>query len=107
MLGVIGLAASTRNLTVHEELESGDGFTDLVLEKFKTKTCCILELKKAESLDKCYDAAQDATAQIITKNYAEEFVGKHYKKIYGIGVGFARKSCKIISLGNLAKPSEH
>jgi len=102
MLGVIGLAASTRNLTVHEELESGEGFTDLVLEKFKTKTCCILELKKAESLDKCYDAAQDATAQILTKNYAAEFIGKRYKKVYGIGIGFAKKSCEIISLGNLA-----
>ena len=102
MLGVIGLAASTRNLTVHEELESGEGFTDLVLEKFKTKTCCILELKKAESLDKCYDAAQDATAQIINKNYAAKFIGKRYKKVYGIGIGFAKKSCKILSLGNIA-----
>ena len=102
MLGVIGLAASTRNLTVHEELESGEGFTDLVLEKFKTKTCCILELKKAESLGKCLNAAQKATAQIITKNYAEEFIGDRYKRVYGIGIGFAKKSCKIISLGNLA-----
>jgi hypothetical protein len=102
MLGVIGLAASTRKLTVHEELESGEGFSDLILDNFDTETCCILELKKAESLDKCYDAAQEATAQIITKNYAEEFIGKRYKKVYGIGIGFAKKSCKIISLGNLA-----
>ena len=92
MLGVIGLAASTRNLTIHEELESDEGFTDLVIEKFKTKTCCIiLELKKAESLDKCYAAAQDATAQIINKNYAAKFIGKRYKKVYGIGIGFAKK----------------
>jgi len=107
MLGVIGLAASTRSLTIHEELESGDGFTDLILDNFDDKTCCILELKKAESLDKCYAAAQDATAQIITKNYAEEFVGKRYKKIYGIGIGFAKKSCEIISLGNLAEATQH
>jgi hypothetical protein len=106
MLGVIGLAASTRSLTIHEELESGEGFSDLILDNFDAENCCILELKKAESLDKCYAAAQEATAQIITKNYAAEFVGKHYKKVYGIGIGFARKSCKIISLGNLAKPSE-
>ena len=102
MLGVIGLAASTRSLTIHEELESGDGFTDLILDNFDDKTCCILELKKAESLDKCINAAQAATAQIITKDYAAKFIGKHYKKVYGIGIGFAKKSCEIISLGNLA-----
>jgi len=106
MLGVIGLAASTRSLTIHEELESGDGFTDLILDNFDDKTCCILELKKAESLDKCYDAAQEATAQIITKNYAAKFTGKRYKKVYGIGIGFAKKSCEIISIGNLAE-KEH
>jgi len=102
MLGVIGLAASTRNLIVHEELESGEGFTDLVLDDFVNENCCILELKKAESLDRRYAAAQEATAQILKKNYAEEFVGKHYKKVYGIGIGFAKKSCRIISMGNLA-----
>jgi len=102
MLGVIGLAASTRSLTIHEELESGDGFTDLILDNFDDKTCCILELKKAESLDKCYAAAQEATAQILTKNYAEEFIGDRYERVYGIGIGFAKKSCEIISLGNLA-----
>ena len=102
MLGVIGLAASTRNLTVHEELESGEGFTDLILDNFDDKTCCILELKKAESLGKCINAAQAATAQIITKNYAEEFIGDRYERVYGIGIGFAKKSCEIVSLGNLA-----
>jgi len=102
MLGVIGLAASTRSLTIHEELESGDGFTDLILDNFDDKTCCILELKKAESLGKCINAAQAATEQIITKNYAEEFIGDRYERVYGIGIGFAKKSCEIISLGNLA-----
>ena len=106
MLGVIGLVASTRNLTIHEELESGEGFTDLVLDDYVNENCCILEIKKAESLDKRYEAAQDDTAQIIKKNYAEEFIGKHYKKVYGIGIGFAKKSCKIISLGNLAETAQ-
>ena len=79
-----------RNLTVHEALESSEGDTSLVLEKFNTRTCCILELKKAKSLDKYYDAAQEGTAQIIKKNYAAKFIGKRYKKVYGIGIGFPK-----------------
>jgi hypothetical protein len=102
MLGVIDLAASTSNLSVHEELESGDGNTSLILDNFDAENCCILELKKAESLDKYYDASQEATAQILTKNYAAKFIGKRNKKVYGIGIGFAKKSYEIISLGNLA-----
>ena len=58
----------------------------LILDNFDDKTCCILEFKKAESLDKCINTTQEATAQIITKNYAEEFIGKHNKKVYGLGI---------------------
>jgi hypothetical protein len=101
MLGVIGLAASTRSLTIHEELESGDGFTDLILDNFDDKTCCILELKKAKSLDKCYAAAQEATAQIITKNYAAKFIGKRYKKVYGIRVVLPKSPVRLSPLAIL------
>ena len=80
--------------------------TSLILDNFDDKTCCILELKKAESLDKCYDAAQDATAQIINKNYAAKFIGKRYKKFYGLGIVLP-KIQKIISLGNLALATQH
>ena len=72
------------------------------MDDFVNENCCLLELKKAVILDKCYAAAQEATAQIINKNYAEEYIWKRYKKVYGIGIGFAKKCCKILSLSNLA-----
>ncbi len=50
MLRVIGLAASTRDLIIHEELESGEVLTDLVLDDFINEKCCILELKKTRVL---------------------------------------------------------
>jgi hypothetical protein len=50
MLKVTGLAASTRNLAVHEELDSGEGNTCLIMDSFITKTCCILELKRLIAL---------------------------------------------------------
>ena len=92
MLRVIGLAASTRDLIIHEELESGEVLTDLVLDDFINEKCCILELKKNESFDKRYAAAQEATTQIINKDHTAKFIGKRYKKVYGLGIGFAKKS---------------
>ena len=99
--GIIGLAASTRNLTVQEELESGLGYTDIVIINHATRTVCILELKKADNSDDCYEAAQKAAKQIVDKKYAAKFIENHARKVFGIGIGFARKSCEIVSLGNL------
>ncbi len=80
--------------------------TSLILDNFDDKTCCILEFKKAENLDKFINTTHEATAQILTKNYAEEFIGKRYKKFYGLGIVLP-KIQKIISLGNHALATQH
>ncbi|MBO5566728.1 MAG: PD-(D/E)XK nuclease domain-containing protein, partial [Succinivibrio sp.] len=108
MTGILGLAAATKNFRYHEEIESGTGFSDIIIDSFDKKTACILELKKTEKLEDCYDAADVATKQIIQKDYASKFISLRYKKVYGIGIGFAQKSCEIISLGNLVEtPANH
>ena len=105
MTGILGLASATKNFRYLEEIESGTGFSDIIIDSFDNKTACILELKKTENLEDCYDAAQAATKQIIQKNYAAKFISRRYKKVYGIGIGFAQKSCEIVSLGNLVEDS--
>lgn len=103
LLGVLGLAASTRGIEIFEEQESGSGFSDLILDSFQDKTACILELKRTNILDDCYDAATQATKQIVAQNYATKYILKRYKRVYGIGIGFAKKDCEIVSLGNLVQ----
>ncbi|MBO6258190.1 MAG: PD-(D/E)XK nuclease domain-containing protein, partial [Succinivibrio sp.] len=103
MTGVLGLACAAKGIDFYEEIESGDGFSDLILDNFDAETVCILELKKATELADCYDAAMDATKQIIRKDYASKFISQRYKNVYGIGIGFAKKSCKVVSLGNLTE----
>ncbi|MBO6258493.1 MAG: AAA family ATPase [Succinivibrio sp.] len=103
MTGILGLATATRGLEYHEEIETGTGFSDIIIDSFDTKTACILELKRVEKLEDCYDAAQTAVRQITKKDYAAKFISKRYKKIFGLGIGFAKKSCEIVSLGNLVE----
>ena len=105
MTGILGLATATKNFTYHEEIESGTGFSDIIIDSFDNKTACILELKKTENLEDCYDVADAATKQIIKKDYASKFISRRYKKIFGIGIGFAKKSCEMVSLGNLVENS--
>ena len=103
MTGILGLAAATKSFKYHEEIESGTGFSDIIIDNFDSEIACILELKKTEKLEDCYDAADDATKQIIQKDYASKFISRRYKIVFGIGIGFAQKSCKIVSLGNLVE----
>ena len=105
MTGILGLASATKNFRYIEEIESRTGFSDIIIDSFDNKTACILELKKTENLEDCYDAAQTATKQIIQKDYAAKFISRRYKKVYGIGIGFAKKSCEIVSLGNQVEDS--
>ena len=105
MTGVLGLACAAKGIEFHEEIESGNGFSDLILDNFDTKTACILELKRTKELDDCFAAAQSATEQIIKKDYAAKFILRRYQKIYGVGIGFAKKSCVTNSLGNLVEGS--
>ena len=46
MTGVLGLACAAKSIEFHEEIESGDGFSDLILDNFDAETVCILELKR-------------------------------------------------------------
>ncbi|MDD7286404.1 MAG: AAA family ATPase [Succinivibrio sp.] len=103
LTGILGLATATKGLEYHEEIESGTGFSDIIIDSFDTKTACILELKKTDKLEDCYDAAEAATKQIIQKDNASKFILRRYKKVFGLGIGFAQKSCEIISLGNLVE----
>ncbi|MBO6257782.1 MAG: PD-(D/E)XK nuclease domain-containing protein [Succinivibrio sp.] len=103
MTGIPGLACAVKGIRYQEEAENGDGFSDLILDSFNTETAGILELKRVTELADCYDAALDATKQINIKDYASRFVSLRYKKVYGIGIGFAKKSCEMVSLGNLVE----
>ncbi|MBO5565619.1 MAG: PD-(D/E)XK nuclease domain-containing protein, partial [Succinivibrio sp.] len=105
LTGILGLASATKNFRYLEETESGAGFSDIIIDNFDSEIACILELKKTKKLEDSYDAAQAASKQIIQKDYASKFISRRYKKVYGIGIGFAQKSCKIVSLGNLVAKS--
>ena len=104
MVGVLGIASAAKGISFHEEIESGDGFPDIVLKNDATDTVAVIEFKKGknERLERIQSAA-DAAKQILEKRYAEPYLAEKYKNVYAIGIGFGGKDCYIQSLGNLAK----
>lgn len=103
MAGVLALASTSKDVEFHEEIESGDGFPDIVLKKDSAETVTVLEFKKGEN-DRLsrIKSAEYALDQILKKKYAEPYIKEQYKNVYAIGIGFGGKECYVQSLGNLA-----
>ena len=103
MTGILGFACAAKGVEFHEEIESGDGFPDVVLKKKLTRTTAVLEFKKGKKdLSALSESADYAIDQIIKKGYAEPYIKEGYRNVYGIGIGFGGKDCTVKSLGNMA-----
>lgn len=102
MSGVLGIACATKGIEFHEEIESGDGFPDIVLKNDSSDTVVVLEFKKGDN-DRLsrIRSAEYAADQITIKKYAEPYIAEQYKKVYAIGIGFGGKDCYVKTLGNL------
>ena len=104
MSGVLGFACAAKGLEFYEEIESGEGFPDVVIKKKLTRTVTVLEFKRGKSdLSALTENAVYATEQIIKMQYAAPYLREGYSRVYGIGIGFGGKDCVVKSLGNLAE----
>ncbi|SPT70711.1 AAA family ATPase [Anaerobiospirillum thomasii] len=101
MQGLLIEAVTDCGITMLDESESGLGYSDIILKDSSNDRAVILDFKRATT-DDCLEVANEATDQIIEKKYADLFSAQ-YKHVYGIGIGFFKKKCKIASLGNIAK----
>ena len=99
MLGLLGITSSALNTVIKEELESGDGFTDITLINEDLQKVVIIEMKKA-SANTPLGLRQGALAaldQIKRKDYARAFINQGYENILGVGIGFGGKNCAVLS----------
>ncbi|SPT70408.1 AAA family ATPase [Anaerobiospirillum thomasii] len=101
MQGLLIEAVTDCGITMLDESESGLGYSDIILKDSSNDRAVVLEFKRAAT-DDCLEVANEATEQIIEKRYADSF-DEQYTEVYGIGIGFFKKKCKIASLGNIAR----
>ncbi len=73
--------------------ESGDGFSDILIEVNETDSQMgiVLELKYSKSEKALDKDCQDALQQITDKNYEQELRKKGYQKILKYGIAFYHK----------------
>lgn len=97
LLGILGFQDAW---SVSSNKESGDGYSDILVETEDGETGIILELKYAE--DGRLDAAcRDALEQIEHRRYEEELLDEGIPHILKYGVAFYKKRCRVMLAGRL------
>lgn len=93
---LLGLFAHMGDWVVMSNAESGEGYSDIVVENMDKEIGIVIELKYAENAD--FDAGCEAAVrQIKDRNYEEILVDDGMKTIYRYGIACYKKRCRVVS----------
>lgn len=92
---LLGLLSYPDNWSVKSNAESGEGFSDILIEDMKTDIGVVIEVKYAE--EGRFDAVcAEALRQIEEKNYAAVLCDDGMEKIIKYGIAFYKKRCMVL-----------
>ena len=94
---LIGILGSQGAWKATSNKESGDGFSDILIEvnEDDLRIGMVLELKYSKTENALDKECDDALQQIEDKNYDQELREKGYTKILKYGIAFYHKKCRI------------
>jgi hypothetical protein len=92
---LLGLFSYMKDWNVKSNLESGDGFSDIVIENPDTQVGIVIEVKYGENED-LDGGCKHALAQIEKMRYTDILVDDGMTKILKYGVACYKKQCKIV-----------
>ena len=92
----MGILGSGDSWSVSSNKETGDGYSDILVETDDGETGIILELKYADdgNLD---EACKKALEQIEKKRYEEVLLDEGVPNILKYGIAFYKKRCRVVS----------
>lgn len=91
---IVGILGSEDEWIVRSNPETGNGYSDILVEIPEEKTGCVIEVKYAENaaFDK---ACEEAMEQIVDKNYMEKLRLDGIDIIHAYGIACWMKECRI------------
>lgn len=94
---LIGILGSQGAWKATANKESGDGFSDILIEvnEDDLRIGMVLELKYSKTENALDKECDDALQQIEDKNYDQELREKGYTKILKYGIAFYHKKCRV------------
>jgi hypothetical protein len=92
---LLGLLRHKENWLVMSNAESGEGYSDILVEVPESRTGVVIELKYAEA-DKLEDGCVEALRQIDEKQYSSHLLLDGMQTIVKYGVACFRKHCRVV-----------
>lgn len=93
---LLGLLRSAPDWLILSNVESGEGFSDILIEPEDPETGIIIEVKYAASIAHFEEACKKALDQIKARRYDEKLRNDGREKIIAYGIAFCRKRCGVV-----------
>jgi hypothetical protein len=91
---LLGLLKHKENWLVLSNVESGEGYADILIEVPESRTGIVVEMKYAEA-GKLDAGCEKALAQIEEKSYPSRLLSDGMKTVVKCGIACFRKCCKV------------
>ena len=98
---LLGLLRSEEDWLLLSNAESGDGFSDILIEPENPDAGIVIEVKYASSIAGLDNACEEAMKQIKDRRYDERLRNDGRTEITAYGIAFCKKRCRVIC-GNLS-----
>ena len=92
---LLGLLRSEPEWLVLSNAESGDGFSDILVETEEPDTGIVIEVKYAAAFGELDGACKKALEQIRERHYDERLRNEGRTHIYAYAVAFHKKRCRV------------
>ena len=92
---LLGLLRSEPNWLLLSNVESGEGFSDILIEPEDPDAGMVIEVKYSPTLAGMESACQAAMAQIKEKHYDERLRNEGRENITAFGIAFWKKRCRV------------
>ena len=92
---LLGLLRSEPNWLILSNVESGEGFSDILIEPEDPDAGMVIEVKYSPTLAGMDRACQAAMAQIKEKHYDERLRNEGRENITAFGIAFWKKRCRV------------
>lgn len=92
---LLGLLRSEPNWLIHSNAESGDGFSDILIEPENPDTGIVIEVKYSSSFTGLEKSCDTALMQIKERRYDEKLRNEGRNEILAYGISFCKKRCSV------------
>lgn len=93
---MLGILRNHRNWIVKSNVESGEGFVDILLKPENPDKGILIELKYSKTFDGLEKACERAMEQIKDRRYDEVLREEGRNYILAYGIAFCKKRCKVV-----------